>query len=78
MLRRSQSINSEVRKEIDASLPDVVKFKPFLDEAETVLIGEKTVCEVCDWLLGDVDAGMVLLDDVEGSNVAVFCDDDAL
>jgi hypothetical protein len=72
-----------VRKEFDASLPEVVKFKPFLDEAEPVCaakplpVGEKTVCEVCDWLLGDVDAGTVLLDDVEESNVAVSCDDDA-
>lgn len=66
--------------EVDA---EVVKFKPFLDEAEPVCaakplpVGEKTVCEVCDWLLGDVDAGTVLLDDVEESNVAVSCDDDA-
>jgi hypothetical protein len=68
---------------VNKSLPDVVKFKPFLDEAEPVCpekalpVGVKTVCEVCDWLLADVEIGTVLLDDVEDSNVAVSCDDDA-
>jgi hypothetical protein len=75
--------NSKRRKEFDASLPEVVRFKLFLDEAEPVCpakplpVGEKTVCEACEWLLADVDAGTVLLDDVEESNVAVFCDDEA-
>jgi hypothetical protein len=71
------------RREVNRILPDVVKFKLFLDEAEPVdpekplPVGVKTVCEVCDWLLADVEIGTVLLDDVEDSNVAVSCDDDA-
>lgn len=66
--------------EVDA---DVVKFKLLLDEAEPVWpekplpVGVKAVCEVCDWLLAEVEIGTVLLDDVEDSNVAVSCDDDA-
>lgn len=71
-----------MRKDFNRVLPDVVKFKLFLDEAEAVCpekplpVGVKDVCEVCDWLLADVEIGTVLLDDVEDSNVAVSCDDD--
>ena len=72
-----------MREDFNRILPDVVKFKLFLDEAEPVCpekplpVVVKDVCEVCDWLLADVEIGTVLLDDVEDSNVAVSCDDDA-
>jgi hypothetical protein len=73
----SQSVKSGSEK-ITTSLPEVVKFKLFIDEAEPVCPGkpEETVCELCDSLLADVDTATVLLDDAEDSSVAVSCDDD--